>query len=197
MSVEIFAALVAFSFASSVTPGPNNLMLLASGVNFGFRRTIPHMLGVGAGFALLLICVGLGLGQLLERAPTLELALKIAGVGYLLWLAWKIANSGPVESREAAPRPMNFLEAVAFQWVNPKAWLMAMTAMTAYASADPRLVSVFLVTAVFAVVNVPSIALWCGLGAGMRDFLADPGRLRLFNWTMAALLVVSLWPMLS
>lgn len=196
MSSEVFLALVAFCFVSSITPGPNNLMLLASGVNFGFRRSIPHMLGVGSGFSVLLLCVGAGLGQLIEWSPLLYMALKFAGAAYLLYLAWRIANSGPLEARDAAARPMSFFQAAAFQWVNPKAWVMAVSAMAIYASAENHLASVLLVTAIFAVVNVPSISVWCGLGNGLREFLASPIRLRVFNFTMAGLLVLSLWPML-
>jgi len=196
MSAELLAALVAFSFVSSVTPGPNNLMLLSSGVNFGFRRTIPHMLGIGIGFAILLLCVGFGLGRLLEVFPALELALKIAGAAYLLWLAWKIANSGPPEAKEAGAKPMTFLQAAAFQWVNPKAWMMAVTAISVYAAGGREIALILIVTLIFAVINVPTVSVWCGLGVALRRFLDDPVRLRAFNWTMAVLLVLSLWPML-
>ena len=194
---DYMLALAGFSLASSITPGPNNLMLLASGVNHGFRRTIPHMLGIGLGFCFLLLCVGQGLGQMFEAVPQAYTLLKVAGGGYLVWLAWKIANSGPVESRgREASRPMTFLEASAFQWVNPKAWVMAVTSMSVYTNPEAHTVSVFMVAAMFTVINIPSVSLWCGLGTGLRNFLAEPARLRLFNWTMALLLVASLWPML-
>lgn len=196
MTADILAALAVFSFVSSVTPGPNNLMLLASGVNFGFRRSAPHMLGIALGFAFMLACVGLGLGQLLRQAPALELALKIAGGAYLLWLAWKIANSGEIEARAAGARPLSFLEAAAFQWVNPKGWMMAVTAMTAYAGGGQSPWAVAVVTAVFTFVGMPAISIWCGMGVGLRDFLSAPARLRAFNRIMAILLVASLWPML-
>ncbi|MGO4841915.1 LysE family translocator, partial [Rhizobiaceae sp. 2RAB30] len=115
---------------TSVTPGPNNLMLLASGVNFGFQRTVPHMLGIGAGFLVLLLSIGLGLGALLSAYPALHLALKFAGGAYLLYLAWRIAMSRSLsDSRGEKARPMSFLEAAAFQWVNPKAWMIALTGM--------------------------------------------------------------------
>lgn len=123
MSVEIFLALLVFAFVSSVTPGPNNLMLLASGVNFGFRRTIPHMLGIGVGFFVLLLAIGFGLGALIETVPSFYAALKFAGGAYMLYLARKIAMSrsiGEAKHRDKA-EPMTFLQAAAFQWVNPKA----------------------------------------------------------------------------
>src|SRR5690606_6658477 len=121
MPLETFLALVLFAFTTSITPGPNNLMLLASGVNFGFRRTIPHMLGIGVGFFSLLIGVGLGLGALLESIPVLYVALKFAGGTYMLFLAWKIATSRTIgESKGTKTRPMKLREAAVFQWVNPK-----------------------------------------------------------------------------
>ena len=197
MSLNIFLALSAFCLVSSITPGPNNLMLLASGVNHGFGKTIPHMLGITLGFAFLLACVGLGLAQLFARAPSLFVALKLIGCVYLVYLAWKIANSGAPGAGDSVKRPMTFLEAAAFQWVNPKAWVMALSAMTVYTSHADFTKSVMIVVAVFTIVNLPSIAVWCGMGVGLKRFLAEPARLRLFNWTMAALLVASLWPMLA
>jgi threonine/homoserine/homoserine lactone efflux protein len=196
MSVDILFALAVFSFVTSVTPGPNNLMLLASGVNFGFRRTVPHMLGIGSGFGLLLLAVGFGLGAVLESAPTLFLAIKFCGAAYLLWLAWRIARSGPLEASTDGTRPMRYLEATAFQWVNPKGWVMAVGAMAVYADPGNYVVSVFLVAAIFVAIGVPAISLWTGMGVGLRRFLDRPGTLRAFNWTMALLLVASLWPML-
>ena len=198
MTLEILLALAGFSLVSSITPGPNNLMLLTSGVNYGFVRTIPHMIGIGAGFAVLLMAVGFGLGQLLLHAPLVYTALKFAGGAYLLYLAWRIAISGPVEAGQARAggRPMLFIEAAAFQWVNPKAWVMAVTAMTVYTSAGNHALSVLIVTAVFTIINVPCVSAWCGMGTGLRGVLSDRKWLRLFNVIMAVLLVASLWPML-
>jgi len=196
MPIDILLALSVFSFVTSVTPGPNNLMLLASGVNFGFRRTIPHMLGIGSGFGFLLLAVGFGLGEILDRAPMLFLAIKVCGAAYLLWLAWRIAQSGPLEARQSGARPMRFLEATAFQWVNPKGWVMAIGAMAVYVDPGKYALSVMLVAAIFVAIGVPAISLWTGMGVGLRRFLDRPAALRIFNWTMALLLVASLWPML-
>ena len=193
---EILLALIGFSLVSSITPGPNNLMLLASGTNYGFVRSLPHMLGISGGFAFLLVCVGLGLGEILEASPRLYLALKFAGAAYLVYLAFRIATSGPVAAGQVDSRPMMFLEAAAFQWVNPKAWVMALGSMTAYTNQASYLLSVIIVATVFTVVNLPSVAVWCGMGMGLRRFLSDPFRLRVFNVIMALLLVLSLWPML-
>ncbi len=196
MQPEILLALAGFSLVSSITPGPNNLMLLASGTNYGFVRSLPHMLGISGGFAFLLLCVGFGLGEILEASPQLYLGLKIAGAAYLVYLAWKIANSGPISSGKIDGRPMRFVEAVAFQWVNPKAWVMALASMTAYTNPSAYTSSVVIVAGVFTLVNLPSIAVWCGMGLWLRRFLADPIRLRIFNISMAILLIASLWPML-
>jgi threonine/homoserine/homoserine lactone efflux protein len=197
MSADVFAALLVFAFVSSVTPGPNNFMLLASGVNFGFRRTIPHMFGIAGGFASLLLAVGFGLGALLAAFPSLHLALKIAGGAYLLYLAWRIATSRTLDAKEGREsRPMTFLEAAAFQWVNPKAWMMAVTAMAIYTSPQAPVVSIFLVALAFTLVNFPSVSVWAGFGVAMRGFLADPVRLKWFNIAMGLLLAASLWPML-
>ena len=191
MSPDLFTALVGFAFVSSITPGPNNLMLLASGANFGFRRTVPHMLGISLGHLLMIVLVGLGLIRLFETYPTLHTAMKIASVAYLLYLAWKIANAAPPREGEAGGTPMTFLQAAAFQWVNPKAWFMALTAITVYAP-ETTLWAVVLVASAFAAVNLPSVSTWTALGVQMRRILTNPTRLRLFNWTMAALLVGSL-----
>jgi threonine/homoserine/homoserine lactone efflux protein len=197
MSADIFLALLAFAFVSSITPGPNNLMLLTSGVNFGFRRTLPHMLGIGIGFVLLLLAVGFGLGAVLSAYPQLHFALKIAGGVYLLYLAWRIAMSRSMGQKDGrAARPMTFLEATAFQWVNPKAWVMAVTAMAIYTSAEAPYLSVVLVAVAFGVVNLPSVSVWAAFGTALRGFLSDPARLKWFNIAMALLLVASLWPML-
>jgi threonine/homoserine/homoserine lactone efflux protein len=197
VSIEVFLTLLAFAFVTSITPGPNNLMLLSSGVNFGFRRTVPHMLGIGAGFVALLLGVGAGLGAVLAALPWAFGAIKIAGGVYLLYLAYGIARSGPLEAKgDGSARPMGFWAAAAFQWVNPKAWVMAVSAMSAYPDPDHYSLTMLIVAAAFGVVNLPCVSSWAGLGTVLRNWLAVPARLRMFNWTMAALLVLSLWPML-
>ncbi len=196
MDTATLTALVTFAFATSITPGPNNMMLFASGVNFGFRRTIPHMLGIGAGFLSLLIGVGLGLGALLATVPILYTGLKIAGGIYLVYIAWKIGSSRTLGEGKASARPMTFLGAAAFQWVNPKAWVMAVTAMAVYVDPNSYVWSVFVIGLVFAAVNVPSVSTWAGFGSVLREWLSVPVRLKWFNITMAVLLIASLWPML-
>jgi threonine/homoserine/homoserine lactone efflux protein len=197
MQADTLLALFLFAFTTSITPGPNNMMLFASGVNFGFVRTIPHMLGIGTGFLSLLIGVGLGLGALLHSVPMLYTGLKFAGGAYLVWIAWKIGTSRTLSEGKAGAVPMSVLQAAAFQWVNPKAWVMAVTAMATYTTEQNYLTSVFIVGAIFAIVNVPSVSTWAGFGSALRQWLSDPVRLKWFNITMAVLLVLSLWPMLK
>ena len=196
MSYDLILALLGFAFVTSVTPGPNNMMLLASGVNFGFARSLPHMLGISIGHSLMVFLVGLGLGGVMQAWPPAMILLKGASIGYMLWLAWKIANAGAPGQGKAAAKPFNFLQAAAFQWVNPKAWAMALGAISAYAG-DGSLASVVIVAAVFAAVNLPSVSVWAAAGEVLRGWLAHPPRLRAFNWTMAGLLVLSLIPVLQ
>lgn len=195
METDLLLGLAAFAFASSVTPGPNNMMLMASGANFGFRRTLPHMLGVALGFVAMAVLVGLGLMQVFARWPVLHDILTVVSVAYLLWLAWRIANAAP-KAAEAGARPMTFLEAAAFQWVNPKAWTMALTAITVYAP-DRSLAALAAVAVIFGAINLPSVGSWAALGVLTRRALTTPARLRLFNRAMALLLVASLWPVLA
>lgn len=197
MTYDTFIALLVYAFVTSVTPGPNNFMLLASGVNFGFWRTFPHMCGIGFGFFTLLIGVGAGLGAVLAAFPQLHLVLKIAGGAYLLYLAWKIATSRTLgKEGDAKARPMTFVEASLFQWVNPKAWVMAVTAMALYADPANPVWSMLLVACVFALTNFPSVSVWAAFGVALRGFLADPVRLKWFNIAMGVLLALTLIPML-
>jgi threonine/homoserine/homoserine lactone efflux protein len=194
MTYDLVLALSLFALVSSITPGPNNLMLMASGANFGFRRTIPHMLGVGIGFTLMIVLVGIGLVQIFDLYPISHQILKVVSVIYLFWLAWKIANAAPPEGDFASEStPITFIQAALFQWVNPKAWTMALTAITAY-TPNQTLGSVIWVALVFGIVNLPSVSLWTVLGEQMARFLTSAARLRAFNWLMAALLVASLYP---
>ncbi|NHB77534.1 LysE family translocator [Rhodobacter calidifons] len=196
MTYDLMIALLGFAFVTSVTPGPNNMMLLASGVNFGFRRTLPHMLGISLGHALMVFLVALGLAGVFTAWPPALVGLKAASVAYMLWLAWKIAHAGAPGEGRAKPQPMSFLQAAAFQWVNPKAWAMALGAVSAYVS-EPSVAACALVAGAFALVNLPSVTLWAAAGQGLRRWLQAPARLAAFNWTMAGLLVLSLWPVVT
>ncbi|MEZ5796401.1 MAG: LysE family translocator [Paracoccaceae bacterium] len=196
MTSDLFLALLGFAFVTSVTPGPNNMMLLASGVNFGFRRTLPHMIGISVGCVVMVFLVGLGLAGVFHAWPPALTGLKIGAVGYMLWLAWKIAHADAPGEGRARPRPMTFLQAAAFQWVNPKAWAMALGAVAAYLPV-PTVPACATVAVAFALVNLPSVSVWAAMGQGLRRWLQEPARLRAFNWTMAVLLVASLWPVVT
>ena len=215
MNLETLLSLTAYAFVTSITPGPNNAMLFASGVNFGLKRTLPHILGVSIGFTLMQLALGLGVGLAFEAFPSLYSILRVAGVGYLLFLAWRIASStpppvaAPVPAAEPArspantqgrprstnARPMTFLQATAFQWVNPKALMMCITAAGAFTPKDHPTLGVLVICAVFLVVNFPCVGAWAALGTGLRGFLQDRTRLRVFNMGMALLLVASMAPL--
>ncbi len=200
MSTQLLSALVLFAFVSSITPGPNNMMLMASGVNFGFKRTIPHMLGVALGFGMMVLALGFGASGLFAQFPFLYSVLKILSIAYMLFLAYKIATAGPVESTSPShpdSKPMTFLQACAFQWVNPKAWTMALTAISAYTIPTDYLSTLIIMTIVFVLVNFPSVSVWTIFGVSLRGFLRDAQKVRVFNIVMALLLVISLWPVLA
>lgn len=195
MSGSLLAAFVLFAFVTSVTPGPNNMMLLASGVNFGWRPTLPHMLGISIGFTAMVILVGLGLGQMFERFPITYEILKWAGAAYLLWLAWKLFNAGgTVGGANSGSKPMTFVQAAAFQWVNPKAWTMAVAAISTYSSPENFVASVLLVGILFGIVNLPGIAIWALGGVWLKRYMANEQIVRGFNIVMALLLVASIIP---
>ena len=197
MTLDLLSALAAFAFVTVITPGPNNLMLMASGTNFGLRRSVPHMLGVGLGFPAMVVCVGLGVMQIFDIWPLSYTLLKAVSVAYLLYLAWKIAHAAPPRATEGLSegRPLTFLESAAFQWVNPKAWSMALSAITLYASGRD-LAAVLWVAGVYVACGTISTTSWTVLGQQLRRLLRSPARLQVFNWTMAALLVATLIPVL-
>lgn len=195
MTQEVFIALVAFCTVGLFTPGPNNMLLMSSGANFGLRRTLPHLAGVAVGFPLMIVPVGLGAMQLFDLFPASYTILKVLSVAYLAYLAWKIANADAPKARNDA-RPMTFVQALAFQWVNPKGWSMALGAITLYA-ASRDLSAILWVSGAFLVIGTASALTWVSFGTGVRRLLTAPGWLRAFNWTMAALLVASILPVLT
>ena len=185
------ATLFSFAAVTSVTPGPNNIMLAVSGVNFGIRRTLPQMAGITIGVLLIFIGTGLGLGFLFSHYPAVRRVLEVLGIAYTLWLAWKIASAGSLGGGDL-PQPMRFSGSFAFQWVNPKLWLMAVATVSLYVRPGHTLADTAAVTATLGVINVPVMFLWAGFGAGLRDMLKLPGRIRLFNIAMGALLAASI-----
>ncbi|PKN09199.1 MAG: lysine transporter LysE [Deltaproteobacteria bacterium HGW-Deltaproteobacteria-8] len=210
MTPEAAYSLCVFAFVTSITPGPNNALLLSSGVNFGLRRTLPHLLGVTLGFTFMQLALGLGVGMIFEAVPGLYTGFRVLGLGYMLYLAWAIGTSLPPATlaqddapaqqaasaqTAASARPMTFLQASAFQWVNPKALMMCITAASTYAPPDQPVLGALLVTAAFLVVGMPCCGAWAVLGSFMRGLLQDQRKLRVFNWAMAVALVASAAPM--
>jgi threonine/homoserine/homoserine lactone efflux protein len=189
---ESLLPFILFALSATLTPGPNNVMLLASGANFGLRATGPHMLGISIGFPVMVVAVGLGLGAVFEQWPVLHEILRWAGSAYLLWLAWKIATAAGMGEAEKRGRPFTFLQAAGFQWVNPKAWIMAVSAFSVYAVAevDP-LPQALLFGAVFCAVAFPSCGIWAAFGSVIGRILKSQRSLRAFNFVMAALLAAS------
>ncbi|KWS17332.1 lysine transporter LysE [Pseudomonas amygdali pv. ulmi] len=196
LSFDLLLAFTLFAFVTSITPGPNNMMLLASGVNFGFSRTLPHMLGISIGFFVLVLAVGFGLGSVFKAWPLLYTILRYVGAAYLLYLAWKIATSGPASDNvDSQGKPLSFMSAALFQWVNPKAWIMAIGAISTYTPMQGYFYNVVVISAVFALINLPSVGIWAGFRSLLRNVLRDPLGLRIFNGVMAVLLVASLYPL--
>ena len=197
-----FASATAFALSMSGSPGPNNAMVTASGATWGFRPTLPHMFGVSIGLSVMLVAVALGMGEALRAWPWLHEALRWAGAAYMLWLAWKIASADPdpagLGRRDGVSRPLTFLQAALFQWVNPKAWVVAVGAVAAYTTATGAalVAQAGLLAAIFFVITLPVVAGWTLVGVGAARVLRSCRALRLFNIAMAALLVASLLPML-
>jgi threonine/homoserine/homoserine lactone efflux protein len=191
-------SVIAFAAAMSATPGPNNTMVTASGATWGFNRTLPHLLGISVGFPVMLVAVALGAGELLRANPWLHAALRWAGIGYLLWLAFKIASATPAMAGAEAggARPMTFVQAALFQWINPKAWIIAVGAVVTYTTGagGVLLVKSVELAAVFFVATVVATGGWTLVGAGAGRLLRSARALRRFNQGMAALLL-SLVPM--
>ncbi|MGV3633877.1 MAG: LysE family translocator [Pseudorhodoplanes sp.] len=196
MPIDMFLGLVAFAAAMAFTPGPNNIMVTASGVNFGFTRTIPHILGITFGFFVLVTVCAAGLGAVFAAYPPLQIVLKVAGALYLLWLAWKIATSSPASGDEAQTvSPISFWQAALFQWLNPKALVAALSGIALYVRPAHWLADFTVLQIVYTIATVLAVATWTGFGVALRQFLSEPKQARIFNATMAALLVLSIVPM--
>jgi threonine/homoserine/homoserine lactone efflux protein len=197
MTFEHFIALQLFAAIAAYTPGPNNTLLMASGVNFGFRRSLPLVCGVTIGFPLMIGLVGLGLGRVFETYSALYAALKYAGAAYMLYLAWKIATAQPSGRGETiAAKPMSFLQMALFQWINPKGWIMAVTALSAYTTASGYYIGVAVVVGTFVVMGLTSAIAWAMFGAALKQVMSDPRYFRMINIGLAVLLLVSLVPIL-
>ena len=197
MSPDLLLPLCTFAAVTSITPGPNNAMIMASGLNYGFRRSLPHLFGITCGFGFMIFATGLGLHAVFTQFPMLQLILKYVGAIYLLWLAWKLANAAPMNAEQAArSKPMGFFSAAAFQWINPKAWVMAVSALTTYLPQGFGAGDVAQLALVFSAVGIFGVGAWAMFGVAMRRLLQDPRSVRIFNVVMALLLVATLYPIL-
>jgi len=194
---ELFSALVLFAFATLITPGPNNTMLLASGANFGLRASLPHVGGVVVGSSSLILLCGLGLAGVFVAFPILHVLLKWGGAAYLLYLAFRIGTASGIGAKATGTRPMRFWQAVGFQYLNPKGWAVALGAVSTYVPSRAFLPNLAVAILVIGLIGAPSCFSWAAFGVGLRRFLDRPAVLRAFNITMALLLVASLYPLLS
>lgn len=193
--MEFFLAVFIFSASATITPGPNNIMLMTSGLNFGALRTLPHYLGVCFGFPVMVILIGLGLGFLFERFPVLHQLIQIVGIAYLIYLAWLIANAAPSALNAEQTKPLSFIQAVLFQWVNPKAWIMATGAVAAFTSGNTDIfMQVLFIALIFLLVTFPGSGLWLFFGVLLKKLFKDPSHQKIFNISMAILLVLSIMP---
>jgi threonine/homoserine/homoserine lactone efflux protein len=195
VGADTLFALILFAIAGAFTPGPNNIMLAASGMNFGFIRTAPHMSGVVVGFVAMLLAIGFGLGALFVAYPQIQLVLKSIGIAYLLWLAWRIANAAPAASSLSAV-PFTFFQAALFQWVNPKALIAVFSTMSLFIRPQSAHQDVLAVALVFFFVSIGAVVTWTGFGTALRRILRDEPKRRMFNIAMAVLLIASIVPMI-
>ena len=192
--MDVLPALLLFSLSAAFTPGPNNIMIMSSGLNFGMRRSIPHLLGICLGFPAMLIVVGFSAGYLFETFPHLHLAIKIIGLSYLCYLAWRIATAAPGSLQGGRSKPLSFLQAALFQWVNPKAWIMGTSAFATYTTVGGDLSSqTIMIILVFFVTTWPAVGTWLFFGAGLQKLMHNPLHQRIFNVVMAILLVASMY----
>lgn len=191
-TMEALIPLALFAFVSSITPGPNNIMLTSSGLRFGFARSIPHMLGITFGFGVMLALCAAVIGSLVIAMPALHVVLKVIGSAYLLYLAWQLRSMAFTQQEQRGAKPLSFFGAAAFQFVNPKAWIMAVTGASAFLPiVRPAWLAIALFCVVFCAVNLPCISLWAGTGAALRRYLARPKWQRLFCTMMVILTVYS------
>ncbi len=192
--MELIAAVVLFAISTTLTPGPNNVMIMTSGLNYGFNRSLPHFMGICVGFPIMVLCVGVGAGAVFQRYPIIHEVIKLVGVVYLIYLAWQIANSS-LTKLTSQSAPLTFWQSALFQWVNPKAWVMAMGAIAAFTLPNnPMLWQVTVIAFIFLLVAFPCVGIWLIFGIKLQQVFTNTQSQRVFNWLMASLLVVSILP---
>ncbi|MCP4188777.1 MAG: LysE family translocator [Gammaproteobacteria bacterium] len=195
--MELILSITAFAFTATATPGPNNIMIMASGVNFGVLRSLPHLLGICFGFAVMVVLIGLGFGVVFQEFPILHEVIKIVGILYLLYLAWRIAKAGNQSNEQTRSKPFTFIQSALFQWLNPKAWIMGSSAIAAYTRVGEDIfLQVLLIAFIFLLVAFPSTGSWLVFGRTMQRFLQKPAYQNVFNISMALLLVATVIPVI-
>lgn len=195
-TITMILSIASFGMASTMTPGPNNIMLLSSGLTFGYKRTIPHALGINFGFPFMVVCVGLGIGKLFELYPFIYTVLKLAGISYMVWMAWHIANTkGSLETKNKKDKPFTFIQAALFQWVNPKAWIMAVTSTAAFITDhEMAFIQVMIISCIYFICALVSTNAWAVGGLALRHFIRNEKWVQIFNITMAILILGSVVP---
>lgn len=198
--MELYIAILVFAVSTTITPGPNNIMIMSSGLNFGLKRSLPHLMGICLGFPLMVAGVGLGFGAIFERFPVIHEVIKVLGVLYLIYLAYLVATSAPksLDNNTSEAKPLTFIQAALFQWINPKAWVMATGAVAAYTTQDASIMlQVMFISLAFLIAGVPCVGMWLVCGTWLKRFLKEVKYQRLFNLTMALLLIVSILPVIG
>lgn len=191
MPIDVFLGLVTLAMATAWSPGPNNVLVASSGATFGYRRSLPHVLGIALGFPLMIFIVGTFLGGVFQQSALLREGLRWGGALILLWLAWRLANTGAVGSKGGRMRPFTFVEAAAFQWINPKAWAMSIAITAQFVLPSAPLQSAAIIAAVFVVTGMGSASAWALVCQTLMAWAKEPGHLIWFNRAMAALIVVT------
>lgn len=196
--MDLYLAITIFAITTTVTPGPNNLMIMASGLNYGTKASVPHLLGICIGFPSMIVMVGLGFSAIFESYPLLHPMIKVLGILYLLYLAWLIASSSPASLENKKAKPLSFIQAALFQWVNPKAWIIATSAISTYTVVSSDIFTqVIYIALIFFTVSFPCVGIWLMFGVGIKKYLKSPKHQQIFNWSMALLLLVSVLPVLQ
>lgn len=195
--MEYYLAVLVFSAVCGFTPGPNNIMLMTSGLNHGIKKTLPHYFGVVLGYPFMLALLGAGLASIFINFPLVHLALKCIGVVYIIFLAWKIANAGNPDANQKLRAPLSFLQGAAFQWFNPKGVLFAIGSIAAFTSPETMVENLIFIVFANMLVAFASAATWLVLGSGLQRLIQSDKQVLVFNWTMAFLLVLSIVPILT
>ncbi|MGB0893180.1 MAG: LysE family translocator [Parashewanella sp.] len=196
--MELILAVIFFAFSACISPGPNNVMIMTSGMNYGTRRSLPHLLGISVGFPVMLICIGLGLGFIFDRYPAIHQVIKVCGIIYLLFLAWKIANATPTNfEADSTSKPFTFIQSALFQWVNPKAWFMATSSVATFTHNQSNVfLQVIMISFIFMVVVFPASGTWLVFGTQLKRVLKSAHHQKIFNICMAVILVASIIPVI-